>query len=192
MIEINDRLEAITKFKFKAQDGTEYSIFDFIYPIGCLYWSNENINPSELFGGVWKQITDTFILACGDKHKPNENGGMENITLTDSNIPSHTHSFSVSGTTESSLNNAWFHLGWEKSKGVFSNSIAGDIEEIFPSIGSSIEQDNEFTYHKVKLKTQHTHSFSYSGTTDSNGNGSGTSFSILPPYVVKYCWERIA
>ena len=28
------------------------------------------------------------------------------------------------------------------------------------------------------------------GTTGSNG--SGTSFSILPPYVVKYCWERIA
>jgi hypothetical protein len=28
------------------------------------------------------------------------------------------------------------------------------------------------------------------GTTGSNG--SGTSFSILPPYVVKYCWERTA
>ena len=29
-----------------------------------------------------------------------------------------------------------------------------------------------------------------SGTTGSNG--SGTSFSILPPYVVKYCFERTA
>ena len=29
-----------------------------------------------------------------------------------------------------------------------------------------------------------------SGTTESNG--SGTSFSILPPYVVKYCFERTA
>ena len=28
------------------------------------------------------------------------------------------------------------------------------------------------------------------GTTGSNG--SGTSFSILPPYVVKYCFERTA
>ena len=32
--------------------------------------------------------------------------------------------------------------------------------------------------------------FGTQGTTDSNG--SGTSFSILPPYVVKYCFERIA
>ena len=29
-----------------------------------------------------------------------------------------------------------------------------------------------------------------SGTTSSNG--SGTSFSIMPPYIVKYCWERTA
>lgn len=29
-----------------------------------------------------------------------------------------------------------------------------------------------------------------SGTTGSNG--SGTSFSIMPPYVVKYCFERTA
>ena len=28
------------------------------------------------------------------------------------------------------------------------------------------------------------------GTTESNG--SGTDFSIMPPYVVKYCFERIA
>ena len=58
----------------------------------------------------------------------------------------------------------------------------------------------------------HSHSFSgYAGTTDgasgntesttptftgsagtTSSNGSGTSFSILPPYVVKYCWERTA
>lgn len=59
----------------------------------------------------------------------------------------------------------------------------------------------------------HTHSFSVSGTTGGNSgnttsttstgsfsgtqgttssNGSGTAFNILPPYVVKYCWERTA
>ena len=32
------------------------------------------------------------------------------------------------------------------------------------------------------------------GTTENTGgnNGAATSFSILPPYVVKYCWERTA
>ena len=61
------------------------------------------------------------------------------------------------------------------------------------------------------INVSHTHSFS--GTTDGSsgnttstttignfqgregttgGSGSGTSFSIMPPYVVKYCFERTA
>ena len=34
---------------------------------------------------------------------------------------------------------------------------------------------------------------SFTGTAGTTGtNGSGSSFSILPPYIVKYCWERTA
>lgn len=34
---------------------------------------------------------------------------------------------------------------------------------------------------------------SFSGSAGTTGeSGSGTAFSILPPYVVKYCWERTA
>ena len=28
--------------------------------------------------------------------------------------------------------------------------------------------------------------------TNTGANGSGSAFSILPPYIVKYCWERTA
>ena len=47
----------------------------------------------------------------------------------------------------------------------------------------------------------HTHSVTASGTVSNHShtlpantgaNGSGSSFSILPPYIVKYCWERTA
>lgn len=37
----------------------------------------------------------------------------------------------------------------------------------------------------------HSHTYSGSGTTG-NGNGTATAFSVLNPYVVKYCWERTA
>ena len=34
---------------------------------------------------------------------------------------------------------------------------------------------------------------SFTGTAGNTSSfGSGTSFSILPPYIVKYCWERTA
>lgn len=58
-----------------------------------------------------------------------------------------------------------------------------------------------YGYHTITMNVNHTHSVTakgdvsssfkgYGGTT--SPEGSGTSFSILPPYVVKYCWERTA
>ena len=56
----------------------------------------------------------------------------------------------------------------------------------------------------LSINVAHTHSvtakgtinggaYSFTGTTGTTTNtGSNIAFSILPPYVVKYCWERIA
>ena len=61
--------------------------------------------------------------------------------------------------------------------------------------------DNEDKRTTVSLNVAHTHSVTAKGTVSSSfkgyggttsPEGSGTSFSILPPYVVKYCWERTA
>lgn len=70
-------------------------ILNYVYPVGSLYWTSKNINPSELFGGEWKQITDTFIFAAGTK-KVNESilsseDGKATIKLEENNIPAHTH-----------------------------------------------------------------------------------------------------
>ena len=69
---------------------------------------------------------------------------------------------------------------------------------------------NELYY---SIDVSHTHTYSGSGTTGGSSNnttsttstgnfkgtagttgsnGEGTGFSILPPYIVKYCWERTA
>ena len=53
----------------------------------------------------------------------------------------------------------------------------------------------------LRIDISHEHTFvakgtvssSFSGWTENTStSGSGTSFSILPPFVVKYCWERTA
>lgn len=51
--------------------------FNQIYPIGSIYLSANSVNPSVLFGGIWEQIKDTFLLACGDKHVVGTTGGSE-------------------------------------------------------------------------------------------------------------------
>jgi len=35
------------------------------YPVGSIYMSVNNINPSEFFGGTWEQIEGRFLLGVG-------------------------------------------------------------------------------------------------------------------------------
>ena len=71
------------------------------YPVGSIYLSVNNVNPSSFFGGTWVQIKDKFILAAGDYYSNGATGGAATVTLTVSNMPSHSHSFTPSGTVGS-------------------------------------------------------------------------------------------
>ena len=58
--------------------------------------SLDSTSPENLFGGVWEQIKDTFLLATGDKYLENMRGGAESHThstqehtLTVAEMPSH-------------------------------------------------------------------------------------------------------
>ena len=64
-----------------------------IYPIGSIYMSVNNTNPSVLFGGTWEQIKDTFLLSAGDTYTAGATGGEATHTLTVNEMPSHTHTF---------------------------------------------------------------------------------------------------
>ena len=76
-----------------------YKLMELIYPVGSLYWSSKSTNPSSLFGGTWVQIKDRFVLACGDTYTSSgATGGASSVTLSVNNMPSHTHSFTPSGT----------------------------------------------------------------------------------------------
>ncbi|WP_296017097.1 hypothetical protein [uncultured Treponema sp.] len=242
------------------------------HPVGSLYWTSKNENPAVTFGGgTWKQITDKFVLAAGSTYKAEATGGKETVTLTKENMPSHSHTFTPSGTitmdahshglnghshtfkpsgTVSSHSHSFTPDGtisettdltgtlgpWVTDSG--SNERVGLIPSgwagIFSKKESSINSRLNEKYGtgsgamSVNINVNHSHSFigttknteistpafigtqgttssaastvqsttssgSFSGsagTTDSSG--SGAAFSIMPPYVVKYCWERTA
>lgn len=66
-------------------------IFSLLYPVGSVYISVNNTNPSTLFGGTWEQIKDKFLLAAGSTYNAGSTGGEATHTLTVSELPAHNH-----------------------------------------------------------------------------------------------------
>ncbi len=254
------------------------------HPVGSLYWTSKNENPAVTFGGgTWKQITDKFVLAAGSTYKAESTGGASTVTLTVANLPSHSHTFTPSGTVKSTFTGTSHSHTFTPSgtvKSTFtgashshtftpSGSISGGAYKFTGSEGTTSldgEHSHTFTAPKTpenKLKPEsgsftvrgtttlstsyggkHAHSFTPSGTisvttnptftgvqqtvsatqngavsssfTGNNSNtgstialgnvsstftgyasstssvGTGKSINTMPPYVVKYCWERTA
>ena len=244
------------------------NFLNLVYPVGSIYWSSKNTNPGTLFGGTWVQIKDRFILAAGDSYSNGATGGAATVTLTVSNMPSHSHTIGGStgntqptftGTAVTSGANSRGHThnfehkhttGNQSANPTFSGShthshicynqnsmtyFTGQKNGVKGNNIRYTEEHDETGYITTDNKTitisgttsgnhthttnslmntsgtaitntgtesqNHTHSVTASGTVQNHNhtlpantgtNGSGSSFSILPPYIVKYCWERTA
>jgi len=86
-----------TVFNAVPKIGNE-SLIDFFYPIGTLYQSSDNtFNPNTKWGGTWVKIEGRFILGSSSEYPINNTGGSKNVSLTQNNIPQHTHNFNYVG-----------------------------------------------------------------------------------------------
>lgn len=83
------------------------SILDLIYPIGAIAIGAK---PSI---GTWEQIQGKFLWASNTARPAGSTGGAENVTLTVSQIPSHSHNFNsaVAVWGPSSTNNGFAQVG---------------------------------------------------------------------------------
>lgn len=62
-----------------------------VYPVGSIYISLNQVNPTHLFGGVWEQIKDRFLISAGGSYSVNSTGGEATHTLTEAEMPAHYH-----------------------------------------------------------------------------------------------------
>lgn len=154
---------------------TAQTILNMVYPVGSIYMSTGSTSPALLFGGGWERIEDKFLLASGPTYTSGGSGGSENVTLTESNLPSHTHGFSA---TTGSSGSHTHNVGWDQ------DGSSGSVRYTVHHKGASGAQGTGPT----SSSGSHTHSVS--GTT--NATGSGTSFSIMPPYISVNMWKRIS
>ena len=82
----NDDFEFNVPVKFSGK-----TLFDTVYPVGAIYMSASSTSPASLFGGTWEQIQDRFLLAAGSSYTAGNTGGEATHTLTENEMPSHTH-----------------------------------------------------------------------------------------------------
>lgn len=125
-----------------------------------------------LSGGVWKKIENRFLLGSGTK-VVGAQGGEENVTLSTSQIPNHSHS---RGTMDITGNLANGEMRIEDVTGAFYNR--GDA---YNGPGGGW-----LTISQMGFKA----SRNWSGYTSSSGGGA--SHNNMPPYLVVNIWKRTA
>ncbi len=170
---VADKFSSMENKINELSDGIGQSIYDSIisemrveimlasHPVGSYYWSSECTNPQSLFGGVWEQVKDVFILAAGDKYAEGSTGGEVNHKLVSSEMPKHSH-------------------GFKSDYGV--NGIDFVVPTATSGSGGSSIKKQESAYHPGHWASQTW------GTTQSGGNQAHNN---MPPYLVAYCFKRI-
>lgn len=85
------------------------SIFDLIYPVGSIYLSVNSTSPATLFGGSWSELGGRFLIGANSTYTAGTTGGSANTTLTEANLPQHTHTVTgVTGAAQWASGEIWF------------------------------------------------------------------------------------
>ncbi len=183
-------------------------VFDMIYPVNSIYMSMTNTNPSTLFGGTWVQLKDRFLLGVGDTYtEANKTGGEAMVTLTTSQIPSHTHglnnhrhTYSKSATTSGSTTLTIAQMPSHKHTVKAIGRTAAMAPQDLSIVIDGSRTDANVTNNTVATGGGQGHSHSITLTSTNSGNasgntasaGSGSSHNNMPPYLTVYMWKRTA
>lgn len=67
------------------------NLFDIIYPVGSVYITFNETSPTDVIGGTWELLENTFLY--GSAGITGITGGEETHKLTVNEMPAHHHEF---------------------------------------------------------------------------------------------------
>lgn len=172
------------------------NIIDLIRPIGSLYWSENNTNPSTIYPGTtWVQITDTFIVAAGSTYEAGNSYGAASHTHTSA---AHTHTTGNHTLTIDEMPEHKHHI--DKYIGMVNNTDAFVINDsnfdgfvasdcINSSTNSVEVTESQKDTIMAKTGGSQAHNHGDTGLTTPGNTGSSSN---IPPSIAMYCWKRTA
>lgn len=176
-------------------DELKRILIDTIYPVGSIYITTNDINPSETLGGEWEKYsqgrtligdgTDNDGDINGEKiaFTAGNKGGEYRHTLTVSEMPSHQHQLPLVGNSVNDGTNGAGFFNFIYGKGQTAQTI-GQKTELYITDNAKDAEGNEYSFR--------------TSFTGGNNNVSGTNTTVqnnsatnnIQPYVVTYIWKR--
>lgn len=155
-----------------------------MYPVGSIYMSVNATNPSTYFGGTWVawgagRVPVGVNASDGNFNTVEKTGGASSVTLTATQIPSHTH---AKGTLATASAGAHTH-NLQNQKAAWGLDGGGNRVIVDATTGYTAVTNKATT-----SAGAHTHTIS--GSTAATGGGG--SHSNLQPYITCYMWKRTA
>lgn len=148
-------------------------IFKLIYPVGSIYISVNNTNPSTLFGGTWSQVAKGQCLIGvnaddTDFNISQKTGGSKTKNMT------HTHGL------ENGIAYIGAPLGNATGIGYAAWGNGNGPDSLYSVGGNS---------HNAAGHPKRSHNTRLGGSTD---DAMSSTFNIMPPYYTCYIWKRTA
>ena len=139
------------------------NVIDMIYPIGSIYMSVNDTNPSILFSGEWERIQGKFLLGANDdieEYNAGKMGGEVAHKLTVDEMPSHNHNPSDKG------------ANWVPNTGSMSRTqiTTGSSGRYTPTPEGGMN------------------GWKWGGTSLTGG---GQAHNNMPPFLSVYIWKRV-
>lgn len=186
------------------------------YPVGSIYISVNSTNPGTLFGGTWTSYgAGRTLIGVGSNGETNYasaglTGGNERLSLAVANLPSHSHSFTPSGTVSSSfkgnsakVSSAGAHTHTMPYTGTRHTNEVGNTKSAAKYGAPGFKDRLVIEKHSLTTSSSgtHTHTYTARGTVTSSFSGtkvnttsigSSSSIDVRNPYITTYMWRRTA
>lgn len=184
-----DGLDDAVSRRYLEQGGGASSA----WPIGSVYTSISSVNPASVFNfGTWEAFgAGRTLIGMGvgndgtDSNNYNvvmQTGGAYNHTLTQNEMPNHTHPHTIGGSTTSAGEHYHEFMGDDDLKAFNKRlrSISYDAESHGGPGGI------------FATSTSGAHSHSLNITGGVSGTGGGGKHNNMMPYITVYFWRRTA